>query len=151
MNLEGGNAAAARLNSVHIPKLEISENVVRSTPRRTFSNAHAYHINSISMNSDGETYLSADDLRINLWNLNISDQASGNPLLRRRSRASPHRDDASPAPRVAPVPRSTPDAAPNLQSYNIVDIKPANMEELTEVITASVLQACWVRVRRHRL
>lgn len=37
--------------------------------------AHAYHINSISTNSDGETYLSADDLRINLWNLDISDQS----------------------------------------------------------------------------
>lgn len=27
-----------------------------------------------SLCSDGETYLSADDLRINLWNLEISDQ-----------------------------------------------------------------------------
>lgn len=43
-----------------------------------------------------ETYLSADDLRINLWHMEITDQ-----------------------------------------SFNIVDIKPANMEELTEVITAS--------------
>lgn len=58
--------------------------------------AHAYHINSISINSDGETYISADDLRINLWNLDVSDQ-----------------------------------------SFNIVDIKPVNMEELTEVITAA--------------
>ena len=38
-----------------------------------------------------ETYLSADDLRINLWHMEITDQ-----------------------------------------SFNIVDIKPANMEELTE-------------------
>jgi serine/threonine-protein phosphatase 2A regulatory subunit B len=37
--------------------------------------AHAYHINSISINSDNETYISADDLRINLWNLDISDQS----------------------------------------------------------------------------
>lgn len=37
--------------------------------------AHAYHINSISFNSDAETFLSADDLRINLWNLDISDQS----------------------------------------------------------------------------
>ena len=43
-----------------------------------------------------ETYLSADDLRINLWHMEITDQ-----------------------------------------SFNIVDIKPANMEELTEVITAA--------------
>lgn len=27
-----------------------------------------------SLCSDGETYLSADDLRINLWNLEIGDQ-----------------------------------------------------------------------------
>eukprot|EP01087_Luapelamoeba_hula_P002821 TRINITY_DN1258_c0_g1_i1.p1 TRINITY_DN1258_c0_g1~~TRINITY_DN1258_c0_g1_i1.p1 ORF type:complete len:446 (-),score=79.35 TRINITY_DN1258_c0_g1_i1:244-1581(-) len=67
-----------------------------AAPRRVYANAHAYHINSISLNTDGETYISADDLRINLWNLEISDQ-----------------------------------------SFNIVDIKPANMEELTEVITAA--------------
>ena len=72
------------------------DTIVAAAPRRVFANAHAYHINSISVNSDDETYISADDLRINLWNLNISDQ-----------------------------------------SFNIVDIKPANMEELTEVITAA--------------
>ncbi|XP_076936024.1 serine/threonine protein phosphatase 2A 55 kDa regulatory subunit B beta isoform-like, partial [Bidens hawaiensis] len=44
--------------------------------------------------SDGETFISADDLRINLWNLDISNQC-----------------------------------------FNIVDVKPANMEDLTEVIT----------------
>ena len=44
-----------------------------------------------------ETYLSADDLRINLWHMEITDQ-----------------------------------------SFNIVDIKPANMEELTEVKFASL-------------
>lgn len=70
--------------------------MVEASPRRIFANAHTYHINSISVNSDGETYLSADDLRINLWHMEITDQ-----------------------------------------SFNIVDIKPANMEELTEVITAS--------------
>lgn len=67
-----------------------------AVPRKIYANAHAYHINSISLNTDGETYISADDLRINLWNLEISDQ-----------------------------------------SFNVVDIKPANMEELTEVITAA--------------
>lgn len=43
--------------------------------------------------SDCETYISADDLRINLWNLEISDQ-----------------------------------------SFNIVDIKPVNMEDLTGML-----------------
>ncbi|CAK9174507.1 unnamed protein product [Ilex paraguariensis] len=48
------------------------------------------------LSSDGETFISADDLRINLWNLEISNQ-----------------------------------------SFNIVDVKPANMEDLTEVITSA--------------
>lgn len=37
-----------------------------------YGNAHTYHINSVSVNSDQETYLSADDLRINLWHLEIT-------------------------------------------------------------------------------
>lgn len=83
-------------NDINFPPLETRETVVAATTRRVFANAHAYHVNSISLNSDAETYISSDDLRINLWNLNISDQ-----------------------------------------SFNIVDIKPANMEELTEVITSA--------------
>lgn len=82
--------------SLKLPRLTHHDTVVAAVPRRTYANAHAYHINSISVNSDGETFISSDDLRINLWNLNIQDQ-----------------------------------------SFNIVDIKPANMEELTEVITAA--------------
>eukprot|EP01025_Chloroclados_australasicus_P059495 TRINITY_DN7522_c0_g2_i1.p1 TRINITY_DN7522_c0_g2~~TRINITY_DN7522_c0_g2_i1.p1 ORF type:complete len:264 (-),score=16.89 TRINITY_DN7522_c0_g2_i1:326-1117(-) len=34
-----------------------------------------YHINSLSMNSDGETFLSADDLRINIWNIEVSNHS----------------------------------------------------------------------------
>lgn len=81
---------------LRVPRIEKQEYSVHATLRRSYQNAHAYHINSLSLNSDGETFISADDLRINLWNLNISDQ-----------------------------------------SFNIVDIKPTNMEELTEVITAA--------------
>jgi serine/threonine-protein phosphatase 2A regulatory subunit B len=84
------------VSELRLPRLTHHDTVVTATPRRTYANAHAYHINSISVNSDGETFISSDDLRINLWNLNIQDQ-----------------------------------------SFNIVDIKPANMEELTEVITAA--------------
>ena len=59
---------------------------------QAYANAHTYHINSISMSSDQETFLSSDDLRINLWHLDVSDC-----------------------------------------SFNILDIKPSSMEELTEV------------------
>jgi serine/threonine-protein phosphatase 2A regulatory subunit B len=84
------------VNSLRVPTIKPMELMVEASPRRIFANAHTYHINSISVNSDQETYLSADDLRINLWHLEITDQ-----------------------------------------SFNIVDIKPTNMEELTEVITAA--------------
>jgi serine/threonine-protein phosphatase 2A regulatory subunit B len=51
------------------------DNIIAAVPRKVYANAHAYHIHSISVNSDQETYISADDLRINLWNLGISDQS----------------------------------------------------------------------------
>ena len=35
--------------------------------RRAFDRAHRYPIHSVSPNSDGQTFLSADDLRINVW------------------------------------------------------------------------------------
>ncbi len=62
--------------------------------RRKYANAHTYHVNSIALSSDQETFITADDLRVNLWHLDISDQA-----------------------------------------FNVVDMKPANMDELTEVGT----------------
>lgn len=60
---------------LQVPVLKSMELMVEASPRRVFANAHTYHINSISVNSDQETYLSADDLRINLWNLEITDQS----------------------------------------------------------------------------
>ncbi|KAJ1433601.1 WD40-repeat-containing domain protein [Ochromonadaceae sp. CCMP2298] len=64
--------------------------------KRSFSNAHAYHIDSLDVNMDGETFLTADDLRINWWNMEVPDTA-----------------------------------------FTVVDIKPDNMEDLTEVITSA--------------
>ena len=37
--------------------------------RRQYKNCHNYNINSLSVSNDGESFLSADDLCINLWNL----------------------------------------------------------------------------------
>lgn len=84
------------IHSLVVPVYKPMDLMVEASPRRIFANAHTYHINSISVNSDQQTFMSADDLRINLWHLEITDQ-----------------------------------------SFNIVDIKPANMEELTEVITSA--------------
>ncbi|CAN1286698.1 Serine/threonine protein phosphatase 2A 55 kDa regulatory subunit B beta isoform [Linum perenne] len=82
--------------SLRLPVVTSAETSLVARCRRVYAHAHDYHINSISSNSDGETFISADDLRINLWNLEISNQ-----------------------------------------SFNIVDVKPANMEDLTEVITSA--------------
>lgn len=60
---------------LQVPTIKPMELMVEASPRRIFANAHTYHINSISVNSDQETYLSADDLRINLWHLEITDQS----------------------------------------------------------------------------
>lgn len=90
------------------------DNIIAAIPRKVYANAHAYHIHSISVNSDQETYISADDLRVNLWNLGISDQSFS----------------TSPIPCYDRV-------ATHLATSDIVDIKPINMEELTEVITAA--------------
>eukprot|EP00798_Chlamydomonas_sp_ICE-L_P028256 gene28256-31361_t len=81
---------------LHFPQVASTEVLLAARCKRLYSNAHMYHINSISVNSDQETFLSADDLRVNLWNVGVSDQ-----------------------------------------SFNILDIKPSNMEDLTEVITSA--------------
>ena len=63
------------LNSLIVPAVKPSELVVEASPRKIYANAHTYHINSISINSDEETFLSADDLRINLWHIGVTDQS----------------------------------------------------------------------------
>ena len=65
----------SNITKLRVPVFQPMELMVEASPKRVFSNAHTYHINSISVNSDQETYLSADDLRINLWNLEITDQS----------------------------------------------------------------------------
>ena len=89
-------AGGGALPLLRLPTVQSSEVVLASRTKRVFANAHTYHINSVSVNSDQQTFLSADDLRVNLWSLEVADQ-----------------------------------------SFNIVDIKPANMEDLTEVITSA--------------
>ncbi|CAH8501638.1 unnamed protein product [Schistosoma turkestanicum] len=63
-------------DKLRIPKFRKSRHLtIEARPRRSFANAHAYHINAVSVNSDQETFLSADDLRINLWHLDVSSQS----------------------------------------------------------------------------
>ncbi|RHY85641.1 hypothetical protein DYB37_011846, partial [Aphanomyces astaci] len=60
---------------IRLPTLNKAPPVAVATTKKVFANAHTYHINSIALNSDGETFISADDLRINLWHLGVSDQS----------------------------------------------------------------------------
>lgn len=66
---------------IRLPQTHVRGHVTTSTAKRVYANAHTYHINSIAINSDGETFMSADDLRVNLWSLGNSDQ-SFSTLLR---------------------------------------------------------------------
>jgi len=65
--------------------------------KREFKNAHGTcHIDSVSQNSDGTTFISTDALKIMLWDIEVSTEA-----------------------------------------YNIVNIKPENLADLSEVITCA--------------
>ena len=90
---DGGSDADER---VVLPAIEDGGETMTALAKGVYANAHAYHINSISLCSDQETFLSADDLRINLWSLESASDC-----------------------------------------FNVVDIKPENMEELAEVITCA--------------
>lgn len=59
------------------PRASDSQPLTIATPRVIFGNVHAYHINSVSPCADGELFLSADDLRIYMWNFEHSDEAYG--------------------------------------------------------------------------
>ncbi|XP_068484076.1 serine/threonine protein phosphatase 2A 55 kDa regulatory subunit B beta isoform-like isoform X4 [Phaseolus vulgaris] len=99
----------------HLPPQDVDseiggiENPFRSKCQKVYASAHSFNINSISNNSDYETFVSADDLRINLWNLEVSDQC-----------------------------------------FNIIDMKPSNMEDLTE-ITSSISDIKFLNDGQHLL
>jgi serine/threonine-protein phosphatase 2A regulatory subunit B len=86
------------ISQLKMPEVEqVADSTVVATLRRGYAvDVHQFHINSLAVNVDGETFLSADNLRINLWNANVADKA-----------------------------------------FNIIDTKPANMQDLTEVITVA--------------
>ena len=95
-NVEVRNGNNAFVKALQMPTLHPVQSIATASLKRTFSNGHTYHINSLSFSPDGETFLSADDLRINLWSLQSTSS-----------------------------------------TFNIVDIKPDDMEELAEVITSA--------------
>jgi serine/threonine-protein phosphatase 2A regulatory subunit B len=77
-----------------LPKNTSVEEGYEPVERKQFKFCHNYNINTMSVSPDGENFLSADELRVNLWSLEN-----------------------------------------NILAFNLVDLKPANIEELAEVIT----------------
>ena len=71
---------ARAMRELLVPRYVPTQLCVEASLRRIFANAHAYHINSIAVNSDQMSFLSADDLRINLWHLDYTDQSFSTPL-----------------------------------------------------------------------
>src|SRR3989338_6701142 len=57
-------SSSSSQGGLRLPRVTSETTHVTAVPRKVFANAHAYHINSISVNTDGQTYISADDLRI---------------------------------------------------------------------------------------
>lgn len=72
---EGQLRKDRKVTELKVPVKVMDDVSIEAMPRRIFSNGHTYHINSISVNSDDCTYLSADDLRVNLWDLERTDQS----------------------------------------------------------------------------
>lgn len=60
---------------VAMPHTDQESGFPTARPRRVFSGGHAFNINSLAFNSDGETFISTDDLTINLWNIEIASEA----------------------------------------------------------------------------
>ena len=77
-----------------MPKSQVFNVNVEGKSKQQFKNCHNYNIHSLSISSDREHFISADDLTINLWNMEN-----------------------------------------NWAAYNLIDIKPSDTGDLSEVIT----------------
>ena len=68
MNMASGSKRAVAWDGTHkrlkVPRVVSGEVRVAARARRKYANAHAYHINSVSLCSDGINFVSADDLRM---------------------------------------------------------------------------------------
>jgi serine/threonine-protein phosphatase 2A regulatory subunit B len=52
-----------------IPRSKVINENYEGKFKGFYRNAHEYHINSLCLSADGENFASADDLRINIWNV----------------------------------------------------------------------------------
>lgn len=63
--------------TLKMPKLKVVEQNLFPSLKRAFPALHAYHIHSVSMNLNGTSFLSSDDLSVLLWDLEEMKVAHG--------------------------------------------------------------------------
>eukprot|EP00300_Choanocystis_sp_HF-7_P008063 c15675_g1_i4.p1 GENE.c15675_g1_i4~~c15675_g1_i4.p1 ORF type:complete len:479 (+),score=78.15 c15675_g1_i4:129-1565(+) len=59
-------------SKIRIPRIEVAERATVAKPRGRYTNAHSFNIHSVHPSCEGETFLSADDLRVNIWDINYT-------------------------------------------------------------------------------
>jgi serine/threonine-protein phosphatase 2A regulatory subunit B len=59
---------------LQLPRSKVINESWEGRCKQYYKNAHEYHINSLCISPDGENFLSADDLRINLWHAENSSE-----------------------------------------------------------------------------
>lgn len=69
--------AGLTAQSLKMPKLKVVEQNLYPSLKRAFPSLHAYHIHSLSMNLNGSSFLSSDDLSVLLWDLEEMKVAHG--------------------------------------------------------------------------
>eukprot|EP01017_Pseudomicrothorax_dubius_P004316 TRINITY_DN1083_c0_g1_i3.p1 TRINITY_DN1083_c0_g1~~TRINITY_DN1083_c0_g1_i3.p1 ORF type:complete len:425 (-),score=120.71 TRINITY_DN1083_c0_g1_i3:156-1430(-) len=89
-------AIPVKSSTLKLPKLEVIERGFIPSLMEVYPHLHDYSINSVSVCSDGEFFISADDLSVNLWNIERTND-----------------------------------------TFNIINLKPEQIDELSEVITAA--------------
>lgn len=95
-SLAGVSVKMKDFKSLKVPKKVVTEKAKMPHLRKMYAtDVHQYNITSLSVSSDKESFISGDNLRINLWDFNIANQ-----------------------------------------SYNVLDIKPEDMNELSEIISS---------------
>ena len=72
------NGVSSDVKLPNLPNIERDDIITAAISRRVYSNGHKFHIHSLEVNCDCETFISCDDLRINLWNF---DSPSNNFVL----------------------------------------------------------------------
>lgn len=67
---DGQLKSKKKVTKLQLPKLKVAEALVVASPKRQFaSDIHKFSIHSLCVSSDNETFLSADNLSINLWHV----------------------------------------------------------------------------------